>query len=278
MQAPDVYFLKKIIPALLLLAVIPVTRASAQWANNPAENTQIAFDLADPINISTAGDQNGGAFIFWEDNKTGLQNEISFMHIDPGGDISFRADGKRISERAGDQNNPAVIEAGRNTAVAAWKDFSGSKTGNLLVQKVNSDGTSLWKPEGIRINKDKNEISDYSMCTDAQNEVFISYLSKEPDRIISTKVMFQKISAEGRFLFDSTGVLVSSSPASKLSPSVLPDDSGGVYIFWVESSAGRGKILSQHYDKKGRVLWGKKPLTVTDNSLNVISYTAINSW
>ncbi len=288
MQGPDVHssypglswsgsIMKFLLIVILYLAFIPLNEAAAQWANNPAENTQIAFDLNDPINISAVGDQNGGAFIFWQDNVTGLQNEVSFMHIEPNGDISFRADGKRISERIGDQDNPAAIAAGRDAAVVAWKDFSGSKTGDLLVQKVNSGGTNLWNQEGKKINRQEKEISDYSLCADSRNEVFITYLSKEPGQVFNSHVMLQKISADGRFLLDSTGITVSSSPNSKLTPSVLADDSGGVYVFWIESSGSRGKILSQHYDRTGRALWGKKPILVTDNNLNVITFTAINA-
>ena len=262
---------------ILYLISIPLNTATAQWANNPAENTQIAFDLADPINISAVGDHSGGAFIFWEDNVTGLQNEVRFMHIEQNGDISFRADGKRISEKIGDQDNPAAISSGRNTAVVAWKDFSGSKTGDLFVQKVNSGGSNLWNEEGIKINRLGKEISDYSLCADPKNEVFITYLAKEPGSVLNTHVMLQKLSPEGRLLLDSTGLTVSSSPNSKLTPSVLPDDSGGVYVFWLESSGNREVILSQHYDKTGKALWGKKPLPVTDNNLNVITFSAINS-
>lgn len=262
---------------ILYLFTIPLNTALAQWANNPAENTQIAFDLADPINISAVGDQSGGAFIFWEDNVTGLQNEVRFMHIEPNGDISFRSDGKRISERIGDQDNPAAVSAGRNAAVVIWKDFSGSKTGELFAQKVNSRGTNLWNVEGIKINRLEKEISDYSLCADSRNEVFITYLAKEPGRVFNSHIMLQKISPDGRILFDSTGLTVSASPNSKLTPSVLPDDSGGVYVFWLEGSGNREVILSQHYDKTGKALWGKKPLAVTDNNLNVISFNAINS-
>ncbi len=287
MRVPDVHFpypvlswsgkVKILLVVMLSLLCIPLNEAVAQWANNPAENTQIAFDLADPINISAVGDQNGGAFVFWEDNLTGLQNEISFMHIESNGDISFRADGKSISEGTGDQNNPAAVNAGRNAVVVAWKDFSRSEKGDLLLQKVNSGGTNLWNPEGIRINSGKNEISDYALCKDSRNEIFVTYLSKEPGRIFTTKIQLQEISADGRFLLDTSGVMVSSSANSKLNPSVLSDDSGGVYIFWIESPGGRGTILSQHYDRSGRARWGKKPLPVTDNNLNVISFTAINS-
>jgi hypothetical protein len=249
----------------------------AQWVNNPAENTRVVFDLSEPINISSVDDQNGGAFIFWEDNITGLQNEIRFMHIDSNGDISFKADGKRISEKTGDQDNPVAVSAGKNSAVAVWKDYSINRTGDLLVQKVQTNGSIQWNPQGVKINSFKKEISDYSLCANEKGEVFISYLGKEPGQVFNSRLMLQKISPSGKFLFDSSGINVSASVNGKLIPLVIPDDSDGVYVFWIESPGGKGNIFSQHYNNTGKSLWGKKPLAVTDNTLNVITFSAIKA-
>lgn len=267
----------KFLPLFIILFLFFPEESFSQWVNNPAENTRVVFDLNDPINISSIGDQSGGVFIFWEDNATGTQKVVSFMHIDSNGDISFRADGKRISETTGDQDNPVSVSTGKNNSVVAWKDYTDNNTGNLLVQKVQANGNVLWNPKGIIINKFKKEISDYSLCADAQGEVFISYLAKEPELILNSRIMLQKIAPSGKFLFDSSGVTVSSSITGKLNPLVLPDDSAGVYIFWVESSGGKGVILSQHYDKTGTADWGKKPVPITDKTLNVITFTASKS-
>ena len=261
----------------LIVIIVAPGKLKAQWVNNPAENTRVVFDLRDPINISTVEDQNGGAFIFWEDNITGLQNEVRFMHIESDGDISFRADGKRISESTGDQDNPVSIAAGKNNAVVAWKDFSGNKKGNLFVQKVQGNGSILWKPEGIEINSEGKDVSDYSLCPNEKNEVFVSYILKEPDQIFNSRVMLQKLSPSGKFLFDSSGINVSSSVNVKSTLFVIPDDSGGVYVFWTENSGGKGTILSRYYNSNGYPLWGKKPVPVTDNSLNVIAFSAVKS-
>jgi hypothetical protein len=261
----------------LFILIFATNDLKAQWVNNPAENTRAVFDLADPINITATGDQNGGAFIFWEDNLTGLQNEVRFMHIDSNGRLSFQSSGKRISEKTGDQDNPISVSAGKNSAVVAWKDFSINRTGDLLIQKVKANGTIFWNPEGVKINIFNKEISDYSLCTNKKGEIFITYLTKEPGNVLNSKLMLQKMSSTGEFLFDTSGIDVSSSQKGKLIPSVNADDSDGVYLFWIESSGDKGIIFSQHYDKTGKSLWGKKPLAVTDNNLNVITFSAMKS-
>ncbi|MHB8851930.1 MAG: hypothetical protein ACYC6P_01075, partial [Ignavibacteriaceae bacterium] len=132
---------------LLLAAIFAfiITQASfAQWVSNPALNTSLAIETVDPINISAISDRNNGAFVFWQDNKFGFQNEIFFMHVDESGRISFRADGKKITNLLGQAENPVCTASLPNSAVVIWKDFARSKNGDLLAQRVSQNGTLLW--------------------------------------------------------------------------------------------------------------------------------------
>lgn len=273
---PDFWNVSINIPGLFVLIFLFSILSNAQWVNNPAENTRVVYDLAEPINISAVSDYNGGAFIFWEDNVTGFQNEISFMHIESNGNISFRADGRKISGTIGDQDNPVAISTGKNTAVIAWKDFSVDKTGDLLVQKLHSNGNILWDRKGIKINKFKKNIGDYSLCSDRYGEVYIAYNAGEPETIFNSDLVLQKISTGGKLLFDSLGISISASTNSKMNPCIISDDSTGVYVFWIEIIDNKGIIFSQHFDESGNPIWGKFLLKITDNSLNVISLSCIN--
>ena len=79
-----------------ILVVVSILPVKAQWVNNPALNTKLVIEGVKPINISSVEDLKGGAFIFWEDNKSGFQNEIFFIHMDGNGKVSFNADGKKF--------------------------------------------------------------------------------------------------------------------------------------------------------------------------------------
>ncbi len=274
---PDFLNIPIKIPGLIIVLIylFPII-LDAQWVNNPTENTRVVYDLTEPINISAVSDYNGGAFIFWEDNVTGFQNEISFMHIESNGNISFRADGKKISGTTGDQDNPVAVSTGKNTAVITWKDFSVGKSGDLLVQKLHSNGNILWDPRGIKINKFKKNIGDYSLFSDRYGEVYIVYSTGEPGAIFNSGLMLQKISTGGKLLFDSLGISISSSANSKMAPCVISDDSSGVYVFWIEIIDNKGIIFSQHFDESGNSIWGQVPIKITDNSLNVISISCVN--
>ena len=161
---------------LLLTAIFAliITQASfAQWVSNPAINTTLAIETVDPINISAISDKNNGAFVFWQDNKFGFQNEIFFMHVDENGRISFRADGKKITNLPGQEENPICTTSLSNSAVVIWKDFARSKSGNLFAQRVSQNGTLMWTDNGIDVSGSKDEISDYSVNSD--NDGILSF-------------------------------------------------------------------------------------------------------
>ncbi len=258
---------------ILMLAFFLICQTSfAQWTNNTSQNTKLVINTNNPFDITTAGDKNGGAFIFWQDNKNGFPYQIYFMHVDASGKISFRADGKRVSGLYGAQENPVCVETQPNTAVVLWKDLTYSSSGNLLAQKIEENGNSLWTKDGLQITTGSDAVSEYSISSDHDGFVYISYVAKGPSVTSEYKVMLQKISSQGKTSFNSNGVVIYRSMKRKSMTSVAPDDSGGAFIFWLDYKNNKSEILAQHIDSTGKLLWGKNPLLISNIAHNVITY------
>ena len=241
---------------VILIIVFSVT-LKAQWVNNPALNTKLVIGGSKPINISSVEDLKGGAFLFWEDNKSGFQNEILFVHMDGNGKVTFRADGKKISELNGDKVSPAACINLPNTAVVVWKDFSVSKTGNLFVQKVYGNGNLLWKKNGVQVTPNYPDVSDYSVCSDNKGNVYVAYIAKPDEFGSSYKLKLQKIRADGE-IADVDGITIHDSPGRKISTSIIADNYGGAYLFWLENQNNKTILFSSHIDSTGKDVWGKK--------------------
>lgn len=265
--------LKSTTQILIAILFFFCLRVQAQWVNNPAQNTRIVFDTVDPVYISTTGDSKGGAFLFWEDNKSGFQSDVYFLHIDANGKVSFRSDGKRVSELPGAKQNPVSSPHLFNTAVVIWKDFTRNKAGDLFAQKVQSNGTLNWSNSGLQITRFDKELFDYSLDTDRFGNVYITYVVRESHPGADFRIEIQKITSDGNMLFDSTQALIYKSPARKSSPQVISDESGGAYIFWLESINNRMALYSQKTDSNGKLLWGKKNIAVTEPEQDIISYS-----
>jgi hypothetical protein len=253
-----------------MILTIPV---NAQWVNNPTLNTKIVTDGSKPINISSVEDLKGGAFIFWEDNKSGFQNEIFFIHMDGNGKVSFQADGKKISELSGDKFTPVVSQNLPNSAVIVWKDYSNNKNGNLFAQRVFNNGNLLWEKNGLQVSPDFPDIIDYSVCSDNDGTVYVSYIAKADEFGSNYKLILQKININGQFEDNINGILVDNSVSRKSRCDVIADNEGGAFLFWLENQNNNFILFAQHIDSAGRQLWGKKALAMSNYNQTVISYS-----
>jgi len=260
-------------PLLLGIVFFLISPLYSQWVNNPTLNTKIVVGASKPINISSVEDLNGGAFIYWEDNKSGFQNDIYFVHMDANGKVSFRADGKKVSELSGNKMQPVVSSNLPNAAVVVWKDFTRSKAGNLFAQRVYSNGNLLWPIEGVQVSPNYPDVTDYSICSDYLGNVYLSYVAKNDEFGSAYKIIFQKIKVNGELQNNINGITVYDSPGRKSSTSVIADNEGGAYLFWLENQNNHTLLFTSHIDSSGRDVWGKKPAVVSNINQTVLSYS-----
>jgi hypothetical protein len=249
----------------------------AQWVNNPALNTKIVTDGSNPINISSVEDLKGGAFIFWEDNKSKFQNDIFFVHMDGNGKVNSRSDGKKISDNYSNKVNPIASRNLPNTAVVVWKDYSKNKNGNLFAQRVYGNGNLIWKKNGVQVSPDFPDVTDYSVCSDNHGDVYISYIAKADEFRSSYKLILQKIGVEGQLKKSIDGILINDSPGIKSLSSVIADEEGGAFLFWLENQNNKTILFSQHIDSTGKETWGRKPIAVSNSNQTVLSYSVQKS-
>ncbi len=254
-----------------LCFLVPL-RTFAQWSNNPNENTKLVIGTSNPINISAVSDNNGGSFVFWQDKKDGLVNDVYFIHIDNDGKVSFRADGKKVTGLSGSEENPVCVSYMPNSALVLWTDYTFSNSGDIYIQDVQNNGLRLWTENGVRITNTNNHVSDYSLCVNDSGYVFVSYVSKDPSITGAYKIMVQKISRRGNLLFNKGGVDVFNSQDRKNATSIVPDDSSGAFVFWIGTSGNKSMVFAQHINSKGKPTWGIKPENISGPSRSVLTY------
>ncbi len=286
-----------LLPAVLfvLLFILCCTDTFAQWVNNPAVNTALVNDASDPINISCVRDLYGGAFIFWQDNKNGFQNEIYFVRINNEGKLNqltgltssvekqsgSKSEGRKITNLVGPEENPVCSNDINNSAVVLWVDYTYSKSGDLFSQHVLDNGNLDWSDQGLQLTNNGGEISGYSVCSDNNGSSFVAYVSKNSEINGSYEVKVQKISPDGKILFTQNTSADYKYRDRKSMTKVVPDYEGGVYVFWIETQNSKSVIVSQHVNEEGKVGWESgnlgqpdKLLEISGNTQNVITYIA----
>lgn len=262
--------LGKIIIVLILILLAPAQSLKAQWTNDPSLNTRLASETTDPVNISVINNPGGGLFLFWEDAKKGAAADIRFQFVDKIGKPVFKNDGRKISSLAGKKMLPISTRFVGNSALVMWKDFTNEAMGNLMVQRVFSNGSLGWSENGLQITEKQN-ITSYSINSDSAGNVFIVYGEKAADNY---KIVLQKVSANGYLMFKMDGVAVHKSSARNSSISVLADERGGAYLLWLENVNNKTQVMAQHIDSVGKPTWGKQPVSVSMSNNSVLSFTS----
>jgi hypothetical protein len=269
--------IRKIIQAFFLTLFIIFSinsTALSQWVSNPEKNTLLVTNCFNPVNISTADDRTGGLFLFWEDNAGAFSSHINFLHLNGDGVVSFRSDGKKISSSESPKSNPVAVQGPPGSAYAVWRERRGNFSDQLFTQRVSSGGDLLWNYSGVTLSSAGIVISDFSAASDRQGNLFAVYVNGEPDKKGEYTVKLQGVTSEGRKIFKQEPVAVNSH-GKKNNPALIPDNSGGAHVFWLESIDHKSVLFGQSIDSTGHPRWSK-PVQISNPVNSVYSFNVKN--
>jgi len=243
-----------------------------QWITNSKLHTQLVFDSVNPVNITSVEDGSGGAFIFWQDTKANAPSDISFLHFDNNGNVSFRADGKSVSSLTDEKKNPVAEGNHSQTAVVLWENISSGKS-CLYGQVVRSNGVSAWNDEGMKINAGQLVLVNYNVSLDEKNTTYISYIEKNDAAPTEYFLRLQIVSESGTEKFLNNGLLIGKSTTTKNNSMVFPDAKGGCFILWGENKNKIFQIHAQYVDDKGKTTW-KSPVDISGHEASITGFNA----
>lgn len=270
MKIKQIHIRNILFTAITLLCF--VGNVSAQWVNDPSSNTKLVIDPADPINLTALSDLTGGAYVFWEDTKGTQPKDIYYIRFDKNGEVSFRADGKAVSTRSGIKENPIAVVEPYGNAFVLWRGKEKNHP-ELYVQKLSKTGLRLWQNEGIQLTDSKVEKTDYSLRVDKKGFVHVSYISKGGSSSGRYSVKFSSLNPNGKILNDSLKGNLYHSNNLLTETEVIPDNKDGRFIFWLENQNNKTLLRAQYIDNVGSKMWGNKPITISKEDKNVISYS-----
>jgi hypothetical protein len=240
----------------------------SQWNENPSINSNLIVDAVNPTNLSAYENPNGGTYFFWEDTK-GNESYVYFQHLDQNGNVSFRADGKRLGAAKINQTNP-VAATGKNGAVVIWKSIINRNTQALYAQKVESNGYTYWSDNGIEVKNSETELINYSVAYDEDGLSFIAYIEKSINSPSNYSLKVQRLSITGYTDFVKDGIEVANSMNAKNQVVIKPDNKGGFSVFWIEFINRRNVLVGAAFNSSGKQLWG--PIEYSRFTSNVLSF------
>lgn len=190
-------------------------------------------------------DNRGGAYVAWEDGRSGTNTYIYAQHIDRSGNGLWQTNGVKIAETPG--LFISIANDNRGGFLVAW---NGPGINNVVVQRIDSAGIRLWGDSGVVVTTRAGSVypGDVSVISDQMNGAIVAW-SQGAYR--HEGVYVQRFDSIGNPLWLVNGTAVSDD-SNNIHVALASDLNGGGIISW-----GRSQSLQycQRVDSRGNFLW-----------------------
>ncbi len=199
-------------------------------------------------------DGEGGAIIVWHDMRSGIGNyDIYAQRIDANGNPLWTNDGIPVCNEVKEQNSPCIAPDEAGGAIIIWEDFR-TNYSDLYGQRINKNGESLWKKNGILICGASGSQSASEVVTDGAGGVIVIW--KDLRRSYAD-IYAQRIDGGGTILWDKYGVALCNAPGHESAAVITSNGAEGAIVAWVDTRNGTNNndIYAQQLDGNGAVQW-----------------------
>lgn len=244
----------------------------AQWAAN---GVAVCTAVNGQENPQLVTDGLGGAFITWQDSRSGDSN-IYMQRINTNGTSQWSMNGVAVCLALGTQMNPELVPDGQGGALIVWEDI---RSGNfdVYVQRVSANGLMHWSTDGVPICSESNHQRIPKLVPDGQGGAIISW---QDYRDGNYDIYAQRVNSGGYALWLQNGVGVSKEIDSQGYHQLVPDGQGGAIIVWSGSRYLFDDIYTQRVNENGMPLWSRGGIVVCSAPSNQgsVQITIDNRW
>jgi hypothetical protein len=191
------------------------------------------------LNVQVLSDTLGGAFVTWDDNRSGsaqiyASRVIAAGFIAPG----WTPDGEGIRTLpAGAGDLPMMVSNGATGAIIAWQD-SRSGSGDLYAQELLAGGSTGWTSQGVpvRAGLGGEAIRQQMIAGESGGAV----LTWQDDRAGKEGIYAQRIAPDGSVApgWAVNGEPIRTGPPNNAEyPCIATDEAGGAIIAWEDNRA-----------------------------------------
>ena len=236
------------LPLLLLCVILFANnQAHAEWIE---DGVPICDYIMHQLGQQVATDGSGGAFIAWQDQRSGVY-DIYAQRVSAYGVMAWANDGIIICMATGIQTEARIAYDGQGGALIAWVD---KRTGvaDIYVQRVSGTGTALWTVDGTPVCLATGNQLYARIVSDGEGGAILCW---QDERNGNKDIFAQRVDASGSVLWTANGVPISEVVESDGFPNMVADGSGGVIITWNRTRSGGNDICAQRVNASGVVQW-----------------------
>jgi len=199
-------------------------------------------------------DGKGGAFIVWQDNRSGSDYDIYAQRVDINGVSMWTPNGKPVCTETGHQYNPQLVSDGSGGIIITWQDKRAGQF-DIYAQRLDSLGQTKWNINGVPVCTDTSNQIDPKITTDERGGAFIAW-SDYRAGTGTTDIYCQRILSTGAIAWMANGLPICTAQNTQWNVQLVPDTIGGAFIIWQDRrNNAYDNIYAQRIDPYGNVKW-----------------------
>ncbi|HNS11264.1 MAG TPA: T9SS type A sorting domain-containing protein [Bacteroidia bacterium] len=170
----------------------------------------------------------------------------------------------RIADWSGsEQATPLSATTSSGLTYITWFDNFSSNY-ELRMQLLDSDGNKLWPDSGLLISNypQSTALFRYDLKTDNEDNAIVAF---QDIRSGDLRIVAYKLDIAGNFVWSNTGIELTDSTATGLSPTIGITASNNVIIAWNANLNTYNWVSFQKISGTGTVLWSKRIFDQTNN-------------
>jgi hypothetical protein len=229
----------------------------------------------------------GGYIIAWIDFREDTTGDVWAQKIDQNGNRLWASDGVLVNRYPYfvEETTLRAAHDGSGGAIIAWVDGRGGDAGDILAQRILSNGTvdPSWPEDGLEVGVGSGSQVQVTATSDNAGGMIIAWQdgrNNQPDIYIS------RILPNGSTPWGENGMPICTVAAEQKTPKVDVDGYGGAFVVWVDSRNGPSDIYYQHVNGNGDILLEQNglPMCTASNNQNEVRivydgyYGAICVW
>jgi hypothetical protein len=201
-------------------------------------------------------DGYGGAYITWQDLRTGGWWQVFAQRVDSLGTPRWATDGMVVSTGSGNRVRPQIAADGVGGAILTWDIVTMNQ--GIYAARLDTSGTIAWT---TTVAAGVGSPIWPQLTPDGAQGAIIAW---EDDRSGNKDVYAQTVDSSGAVQWTANGVPVCTAAGDQWQPRITSDEDGAAVIAWYDERTDTADVYAQKLDATGDTLWTADGLVVCD--------------